>query len=114
MSTEALRLLDLDLVPVIRPYPRKTAWHNVNADHAAGCTAVEGRLVFVSNVPGVQAGSIVRAPTIQPRPDPDGIVTGGDLSARPRPSPGVYQAVMDLRPCRRRWHRRRIGPEELR
>jgi acetylglutamate kinase len=101
-----LQLLDLRLTPVVSPVSlgEDGLAYNVNADHAAAgiARAVEAaRLIFVSNVPGVQvAGRTVRALT----PDQveglisDGVVTGGMIpklrSALETVASGVAQAVI--------------------
>ena len=66
-----LQLLDLGLTPVISPVSlgEDGLAYNVNADHVAAgvAKAVEAaRLIFVSNVPGVQVtGRTMRALTVQ-------------------------------------------------
>jgi acetylglutamate kinase len=101
-----LQLLDLELVPVISPISlgEDGLAYNVNADHVATgvARAVEaGRLVFVSNVPGVQvAGRTVRALTISQVEGliSDNIITGGMIpkvrSATEAVASGVHQAVI--------------------
>jgi acetylglutamate kinase len=101
-----LQLLDLDLVPVISPISlgEDGLAYNVNADHVAAgvARAVEaGRLVFVSNVPGVQvAGRTARALTVSQVEAliSDNIVTGGMIpkvrSATEAVASGVHQAVI--------------------
>ena len=78
--------------------------YNVNADHVAAgvAKAVEAvKLVFVSNVPGVQVtGRTMRALTVKQIDGliADGHVTGGMIpkvrSATEAVSSGVYQAVI--------------------
>jgi len=105
-----LQLLDLGLVPVISPVSlgEDGLVYNVNADHVATgvAKAVEAvRLVFVSNVPGVQVtGRTMRALTLQQIEGliADGHITGGMIpkvrSATEAVLSGVYQAVItDLR-----------------
>ncbi len=105
-----LQLLDLGLVPVISPVSlgEDGLVYNVNADHVAAgvAKAVEAvRLVFVSNVPGVQVtGRTMRALTLQQIEGliADGHITGGMIpkvrSATEAVLSGVYQAVItDLR-----------------
>jgi acetylglutamate kinase len=101
-----LQLLSLGLVPVISPVSlgEDGQTYNVNADHVATgiARAVEAnRLVFVTNVPGVQvAGRTVRA--LLPGQAEDliesGVISGGMIpkvrSALAAVSNGVYQAVI--------------------
>ena len=107
VNGEALfQLLDLDLVPVISPVSlgEDGLTYNVNADHVAAgvaCAVEAGRLVFVSNVPGVQvAGRTVRALTVSEVEGliSDNIVTGGMIpkvrSATEAVASGVHQAVI--------------------
>ena len=78
--------------------------YNVNADHVAAgvARAVEAsRLIFVSNVPGVQvAGRTVRALTVRQIEEliADGDITGGMIpkvrSATEAVAGGVHQAVI--------------------
>jgi acetylglutamate kinase len=101
-----LQLLDLGLTPVISPVSlgEEGLAYNVNADHVAAgvARAVEaGRLVFVSNVPGVQvAGRTMRALTVRQIEEliADGHITGGMIpkvrSATGAVAAGVYQAVI--------------------
>ncbi len=101
-----LQLLDLGLVPVISPVSlgEDGLAYNVNADHVATGVAkvVEAvRLVFVSNVPGVQVtGRTMRALTLQQIEGliADGHITGGMIpkvrSATEAVLSGVYQAVI--------------------
>jgi acetylglutamate kinase len=101
-----LQLLDLALIPVVSPVSlgEDGLAYNVNADHAAAgiAHAVEAaRLIFVSNVPGVQvAGRTVRAltPTQAEGLIADGVVTGGMIpkvrSALEAVARGVAQAVI--------------------
>jgi acetylglutamate kinase len=100
------RLLGLDVVPVISPVSLgfDGLAYNVNADHAAaGVARAVGaaKLIFVSNVPGVQvAGRTVRAltPTQMEGLIADGIITGGMIpkvrSATEAVASGVRQAVI--------------------
>jgi acetylglutamate kinase len=107
VNEEALwQLLALHVVPVISPVSlgHDGLTYNVNADHVATAlaTAVEAaRLVFVTNVPGVQvAGRTVRA--LVPAQVEDliarGIVSGGMIpkvrSATDAVAGGVRQAVI--------------------
>jgi acetylglutamate kinase len=101
-----LQLLDLGLVPVVSPVSlgEDGLAYNVNADHAAAgvaCAVEAARLIFVSNVPGVQvAGRTVRA--LNPAQAEDliaqGIVSGGMIpkvrSALEAVATGVAQAVI--------------------
>ncbi len=101
-----LQLLDLGLTPVISPVSlgEDGLAYNVNADHVAAgvAKAVEAaKLVFVSNVPGVQVTSrTMRALTIKQIDGliADGRITGGMIpkvrSATEAVSSGVYQAVI--------------------
>lgn len=101
-----LQLLDLGLTPVISPVSvgEDGLVYNVNADHVAAgvARAVEAsRLVFVSNVPGVQiTGRTMRALTVGQIEDliADGHITGGMIpkvrSATEAVASGVYQAVI--------------------
>jgi acetylglutamate kinase len=101
-----LQLLDLGLTPVISPVSlgEDGLAYNVNADHVAAglAKAVEAvKLVFVSNVPGVQVTSrTLRALTIKQIDNliADGHITGGMIpkvrSATEAVSSGVYQAVI--------------------
>jgi acetylglutamate kinase len=101
-----LQLLDLGLTPVISPVSlgENGLAYNVNADHVAAgvARAVEaGRLVFVSNVPGVQvAGRTMRALTVRQIEEliADGHITGGMIpkvrSATGAVASGVHQAVI--------------------
>jgi acetylglutamate kinase len=101
-----LQLMDLKLTPVISPVSlgEDGLTYNVNADHiaAAVARAVEAsRLVFVSNVPGVQiTGRTMRALTLQQIEEliRDGHVTGGMIpkvrSAMEAVTSGVHQAVI--------------------
>jgi acetylglutamate kinase len=101
-----LQLLDLGLTPVISPVSlgEDGLSYNANADHvAAGVAwAVEtSRLVFVSNVPGVQvAGRTMRALTVRQIEGliADGHITGGMIpkvrSATDAVIRGVHQAVI--------------------
>jgi acetylglutamate kinase len=107
VNGEALfQLLDLGLVPVVSPVSlgEEGLAYNVNADQAAAAVAraVEAeRLIFVTNVPGVQiAGRQVRA--LVPAQIQDliagGIITGGMIpkvrAALDAVASGVYQAVI--------------------
>ena len=101
-----LQLLDLGVTPVISPVSlgEDGLAYNVNADHVAAgvAKAVEAvRLVFVSNVPGVQVtGRTMRALTVKQVEGliADGHITGGMIpkvrSATEAVSSGVYQAVI--------------------
>jgi acetylglutamate kinase len=101
-----LQLLDLGLTPVISPVSlgEDGAAYNVNADHVAAAIArgIEAsRLVFVSNVPGVQiAGRTARALTLSQIEEliADGHITGGMIpkvrSAMDAVGSGVHQAVI--------------------
>jgi acetylglutamate kinase len=101
-----LQLMDLKLTPVISPVSlgEDGLTYNVNADHVAAAVAraVEAsRLVFVSNVPGVQiTGRTMRALTLQQIEEliRDGHVTGGMIpkvrSAMEAVTSGVHQAVI--------------------
>jgi acetylglutamate kinase len=101
-----LQLLDLGLVPVISPVSlgEDGQTYNVNADHVATAVAraVEAsRLLFVTNVPGVQvAGRTVRALTLPQIEEliASGIISGGMIpkvrSAMDAVSGGVRQAVI--------------------
>ena len=107
VNGEALmQLLDLGLTPVISPVSlgEDGLAYNVNADHVAAgvAKAVEAtRLVFVSNVPGVQVtGRTMRALTVQQIEGliRDGHVTGGMIpkvrSAIEAVLNGAHQAVI--------------------
>ncbi len=107
VNAEALlQLLDLGLTPVISPVSlgEDGLAYNVNADHvAAGISqAVEaGKLIFVSNVPGVQVtGRTMRALTLSQIAGliADGHITGGMLpkvrAATDAVTSGVHQAVI--------------------
>jgi acetylglutamate kinase len=101
-----LQLLDLGVTPVISPVSlgEDGLAYNVNADHVAAgvAKAVEAvRLVFVSNVPGVQVtGRTMRALTVKQVEGliADGHITGGMIpkvrSATEAVLSGVYQAVI--------------------
>ena len=101
-----LQLLDLGLTPIISPVSlgEDGLAYNVNADHVAAgvAKAVEAaRLVFVSNVPGVQVTSrTMRALTVKQIEEliADGHITGGMIpkvrSATEAVLSGVYQAVI--------------------
>lgn len=101
-----LQLLDLGLTPVISPVSlgEDGLGYNVNADHVAAgvAKAVEAvKLVFVSNVPGVQVtGRTMRALTVKQIEGliEEGHITGGMIpkvrSATEAVSSGVYQAVI--------------------
>lgn len=101
-----LQLLDLGLTPVISPVSMGVdgLGYNVNADHVAAgvARAVEAtRLIFVSNVPGVQVtGRTMRALTADQIEAliADGHITGGMIpkvrSAMEAVLSGVYQAVI--------------------
>jgi acetylglutamate kinase len=101
-----LQLTDLGLTPVISPLSlgEDGLAYNVNADHVATgvARAVEAsRLVFVSNVPGVQvAGRTMRALTVGEIEAliADGYITGGMIpkvrSAMEAVAGGVHQAVI--------------------
>ena len=101
-----LQLLDLGLTPVISPVSlgEDGLTYNVNADHVAAgiAKAVEAsRLIFVSNVPGVQVtGRTMRALTVGQIEGliADGHITGGMIpkvrSATEAVASGVYQAVI--------------------
>jgi acetylglutamate kinase len=101
-----LQLTDLGLTPVISPVSlgEDGLAYNVNADHVAAAVAraVEAsRLIFVSNVPGVQvAGRTIRALTLQQIEGliADGHITGGMIpkvrSAMEAVTSGVHQAVI--------------------
>jgi len=107
VNGEALRqLLDLGLTPVISPVSlgEDGLAYNVNADHVATgvARAVEAsRLLFVSNVPGVQvAGRTMRALTVSQIEGliADGHITGGMIpkvrAATEAVVRGVHQAVI--------------------
>jgi acetylglutamate kinase len=101
-----LQLLDLELTPVISPLSlgEDGLAYNVNADHVATGVALAvqaSRLVFVSNVPGVQVtGRTVRALTIGQIEAliEDGYITGGMIpkvrSAMDAVTSGAHQAVI--------------------
>jgi acetylglutamate kinase len=101
-----LQLLDLGVTPVISPVSlgEDGLAYNVNADHVAAgvAKAVEAaKLVFVSNVPGVQVtGRTMRALTIQQIEGliRDGHITGGMIpkvrSAMEAVLNGAHQAVI--------------------
>ena len=101
-----LQLLDIGITPVISPVSlgEDGLSYNVNADHVAAGVArsVEAvRLVFVSNVPGVQVTSrTMRALTVKQIEGliADGHITGGMIpkvrSATEAVLSGVYQAVI--------------------
>ena len=101
-----LQLLDLGVTPVISPVSlgEDGLAYNVNADHVAAGVAVAveaSRLVFVSNVPGVQVTSrTMRALTVKQIEGliADGHITGGMIpkvrSATEAVLSGVYQAVI--------------------
>lgn len=101
-----LQLIDLGLTPVISPVSlgEDGLAYNVNADHVAAgvAKAVEAtKLVFVSNVPGVQVtGRTMRALTMEQIDGliADGHITGGMIpkvrSATEAVASGVYQAVI--------------------
>lgn len=101
-----LQLLDLGVTPVISPVSlgEDGLAYNVNADHVAAgvAKAVEAaKLVFVSNVPGVQVtGRTMRALTIQQIEGLilDGHITGGMIpkvrSAMEAVLNGAQQAVI--------------------
>lgn len=101
-----LQLLDIGITPVISPVSlgEDGLSYNVNADHVAAgvARAVEAaRLVFVSNVPGVQVTSrTMRALTIKQIEGliAEGHITGGMIpkvrSATEAVLSGVYQAVI--------------------
>ncbi len=101
-----LQLLDLGVTPVISPVSlgEDGLAYNVNADHVAAgvARAVEAtRLVFVSNVPGVQVtGRTMRGLTVTQIEGliADGHITGGMIpkvrSATEAVQSGVYQAVI--------------------
>jgi acetylglutamate kinase len=101
-----LQLADLGQTPVISPVSlgEDGQTYNVNADHVAAAVAraVEAaRLVFISNVPGVQvAGRTIRALTLQQIEGliKDGHITGGMIpkvrSATEAVTRGVHQAVI--------------------
>lgn len=101
-----LQLLDLGMTPVISPVSlgEDGLSYNVNADHvAAGVAraAEASKLIFVSNVPGVQVtGRTMRALTVGQIEDliADGHITGGMIpkvrSATEAVASGVQQAVI--------------------
>lgn len=101
-----LQLLDLGLVPVISPVSlgEDGQTYNVNADHVATAVAraVEAaRLIFVTNVPGVQlAGRTARAllPSQIEELIVEGHISGGMIpkvrAATAAVAGGVYQAVI--------------------
>ncbi len=105
-SKPLLQLLELDLTPVISPVSlgEDGLDYNVNADHvAAGIARAVGasKLVFVSNVPGVQvAGHTQRVLTISQveKLIADAHITGGMIpkvrSATEAVAFGVRQAVI--------------------
>ena len=101
-----LQLLDIGLTPVISPVSlgEDGLAYNVNADHVATgvARAVEAsRLIFVSNVPGVQvAGRTMRALTVR---QIDGLITEGHITGGMIPKVrsateavvrGVHQSVI--------------------
>lgn len=107
VNAEALlQLLDLSVVPVISPVSlgEDGQTYNVNADHVATAVAREveaARLIFVTNVPGVQlAGRTARA--LAPRQVEEliaeGQISGGMIpkvrAATDAVAGGVYQAVI--------------------
>ena len=101
-----LQLLGLGLTPVISPVSlgEDGLAYNVNADHvAAGVARAVGatRLVFVSNVPGVQVlGRTMRALSLAQIEEliAEGHITGGMIpkvrSATDAVTSGVHQAVI--------------------
>lgn len=101
-----LQLLDLGMVPVISPVSlgQDGRTSNVNADQVAMgiARAVEaGRLIFVTNVPGVQiAGRTARALTVAQIEEliAEGHISGGMIpkvrAATDAIAGGVYQAVI--------------------
>lgn len=101
-----LQLLDIGITPVMSPVSlgEDGLSYNVNADHVAAGVArsVEAvRLVFVSNVPGVQVTSrTMRALTVKQIEGliADGHITGGMIpkvrSATEAVLSGVYQAII--------------------
>jgi acetylglutamate kinase len=101
-----LQLLDLNVTPVISPVSlgMDGLAYNVNADHVAAgvARAVEAaRLVFVSNVPGVQVtGRTMRGLSVSQIEGliAEGHITGGMIpkvrSATEAVSSGVHQAVI--------------------
>ncbi len=101
-----LQLLDLGLTPVVSPVSLGDDGlaYNVNADHVAAgvAKAVEaGKLIFVSNVPGVQvAGRTMRALSLTQIESliAEGHITGGMIpkvrSATEAVERGVHQAVI--------------------
>ena len=101
-----LQLLDLGVTPVISPVSlgEDGLAYNVNADHVAAGVAVAveaSRLVFVSNVPGVQVTSrTIRTLTVKQIEGliADGHITGGMIpkvrSATEAVLSGVHQAVI--------------------
>ena len=107
VNGEALyRLLDLGLLPVVSPVSlgEDGLVYNVNADHAATAIAravQASRLIFVTNVPGVQvAGRTVRAlaPAQVQQLIADGVISGGMIpkvrAALDAVHSGVFQAVI--------------------
>lgn len=101
-----LQLLDMGMTPVISPVSlgEDGLAYNVNADHVAAgvARAVEAaRLVFVSNVPGVQiTGRTMRALTLDQIEGliRDGHITGGMIpkvrAAMDAVLSGLHQAVI--------------------
>ena len=102
-----LQLTDLGITPVVSPLSlgeEDGLIYNVNADHVAAAVAravVASRLIFVSNVPGVQVtGRTMRALTLQQIEGliADGHITGGMIpkvrSAMEAVTSGVHQAVI--------------------
>ncbi len=107
VNAEALlQLLDLGMTPVISPVSlgEDGLAYNVNADHVAAgiaATVEASKLIFVSNVPGVQVtGRTMRALTLSQIEGliTDGHITGGMLpkvrSATDAVMSGVHQAVI--------------------
>lgn len=107
VNAEALlQLLDLGMTPVISPVSlgEDGLAYNVNADHVAAgiaATVEASKLIFVSNVPGVQVtGRTMRALTLSQIEGliTDSHITGGMLpkvrSATDAVMSGVHQAVI--------------------
>lgn len=107
VNAEALlQLLDLEMTPVISPVSlgEDGLAYNVNADHVAAgiaATVEASKLIFVSNVPGVQVtGRTMRALTLSQIEGliTDSHITGGMLpkvrSATDAVMSGVHQAVI--------------------
>jgi acetylglutamate kinase len=77
-------LLALDITPVVSPISLGLDGHtyNVNADHAAAalaCALGAGELAFVSDVPGVLAGTPECIPALTPQ-EVDALIASGVIS----------------------------------